>query len=239
MQPADAYTLRARAWPLLLVASPPFVLAGATAHLRLGPAIGSAGLGVAVVFLGSQFARDAGKKREPELWASWGGAPTLRRLTFGGSTSKSRVQRAHDAVSKATNEHLPTEAMEAQDSAAAKEAYDHAIFRLRELTRDRGRFALLFKENVNYGFRRNLLGLKSLGVVVAVASLVAAVVIAVFSDSGASARGTAAGVPGGWSLLALLVYWRLIDRDWVRIAAEAYADRLIGCAEVIAHEPKA
>jgi hypothetical protein len=235
----DSYTLRARAWPLLLVASPLFALAIAAAHLELGPAIGSAALGTAVVFLGSQFARDAGKKLEPELWGFWGGAPTLRRLTFDGSTSESQVHRTHQAVGRATNQQLPTEEMEAQDPAAAKEAYEHAIFRLRELTRDRTRFGLLFKENVNYGFRRSLLGLKPLGVIVAGATLMAGMVIVIFADGATSARATSAGVPGAWSLLALLVYWRLINRGWVRIVAEAYADRLLGCAEVIADESQA
>jgi hypothetical protein len=64
------------------------------------------------------------------------------------------------------------------------------------------------------------------------------VVTALLSNDTTGARATAASIPGGWSLLALLVYWRLIHREWVRIAAEAYADRLLGCAELIAHESK-
>jgi hypothetical protein len=238
MQAPDSYTLRARGWPLVLVTSPLFVLALASAHLKPGVAVGSAALGAAVVFLGSQFARDAGKKLEPDLWASWGGAPTLRRLSFQGAIPKSQVERAHDAVSRATSQQLPTEEMEAADPASAKEVYDHAIFRLRELTRDRNRFGLLFKENVNYGFRRNLFGLKRLGVALATLTLAGAVLIAVLSDGSTGARLSAALPPCTWSILALLVYWRLIEGEWVRIAAEAYADRLLGSAEAIAHESR-
>jgi hypothetical protein len=45
---------------------------------------------------------------------------------------------------------------------------------LRERTRDRKRFRLVFEEVANYGFRRNLWGHRSLGITATVVSLVAA-----------------------------------------------------------------
>jgi hypothetical protein len=239
MQFPDSYTLRARVWPLLLAASPLLVLAVATARLKLGPAIGSAALGAAAVFLGSQFARDVGKKLEPQLWANWGGAPTLQRLTFAGAQSRISVERAHAAVERATGLTLPTEAAEASDAEAAKAAYEHATLRLREMTRDPARFGLLFKENVNYGFRRNLLGLKPLGIGATITALLAATVIVILTDGNTGARIVAVAVPSIWSVLALLVWWRLIKPDWVRVPADAYAERLIGCAELLDHEVSA
>ena len=57
----------------------------------------------------------------------------------------------------------PSQVDEAQDPVTAELVYDSAVRWLREMTRDRKRYGLVFKENVSYGFRRNLYGLILLG----------------------------------------------------------------------------
>ena len=46
--------------------------------------------------------------------------------------------------------------------------YEEVVTSLREATRDTSRFPLVFAENANYGFRRNLWGLRPIGTAVAV-----------------------------------------------------------------------
>ena len=50
--------------------------------------------------------------------------------------------------------------------------YGSAVDELRRLTRDTERFPLVYKGNTEYGFRRNLLGLKKIGLGVAIAALI-------------------------------------------------------------------
>ena len=65
----------------------------------------------------------------------------------------------------------PTAAEEEKDQTAADAFYEQAGTWLRENTRDTKKFSILFGENVTYGYRRNLLGLKwiALGLNLAVA----------------------------------------------------------------------
>jgi hypothetical protein len=58
---------------------------------------------------------------------------------------------------------------DADDAYEAYEAYEAGARWLREHTRDTARFALLFKENINYGFQRNALGLRWIGLALALA----------------------------------------------------------------------
>src|SRR6266508_3308648 len=81
----DAYTRRARLAPALLAAIPALAVLGASAlspetTVRLlGVALGAIGLAVCGLV------RDHGRQIEPDLWASWGGNPTLRRLRWRGA----------------------------------------------------------------------------------------------------------------------------------------------------------
>ena len=58
---------------------------------------------------------------------------------------------------------IPTPQDEKRDPERADQVYDACVSCLIERTRDKTRFRLLFEENCNYGFRRNLWGMKPLG----------------------------------------------------------------------------
>lgn len=70
----------------------------------------------------------------------------------------------------------PTDVSESCDAAIASEVHFCQA--------GRQGFDLIFKENVNYGFRRNLWGMKPVEIVVAIVSVVAAMVPAVMSVGG-------------------------------------------------------
>ncbi len=230
---ADRYTFEARFVPFVVVASPPIVTAICCAGSNPGLAIG--GVVVAcIVIAGSQLARDPGKRLEPELWASWDGAPTTQMLRFRGAENQAEVDRRHVTVEKVTGRPMPTRDVEENDPDLADSQYEAAVGTLRELTRDRKDFHLVAAENANYGFRRNLLGLRPFGIVAALATLVASVAIVLFSDTSPDDRFLTAGVPALWALLVLLALVGIVTRSWVRVAADAYAERLFGAAEVLA-----
>ena len=78
------YTLRARTYPALLVVLPVGVVLFAwvpDGSFLEGGVISLLATGVGTALL-AQWGRDAGKRREPQLWKSWGGPPTTRLLRF-------------------------------------------------------------------------------------------------------------------------------------------------------------
>ena len=143
-----------------LVALPAIVLLGAGV-LRASIAGTLLGLlALPVLYLAGHLARDAGKRIEPGLWESWGGAPTTQLLRHQGPSSPPRLQALHQAVRDKLGRQLPSEEFEVENPDAADESYEDAVVVLRARTRDQTEFPLIAAENANYGFRRNALGLR-------------------------------------------------------------------------------
>ncbi len=106
--------------------------------------------------------------------------------------------------------------------------YDSAVRRLRERTRDRRQFDLVFKENVSYGFHRNVYGLRWAGRPLALLCVVA-------NSSGlyysASTEADPILILGIGSLVfsaANAVVWLFaVKQRWVHEAADGYARALL------------
>ena len=121
----DTYTFRARIQPALVVVLPLGFLMFAL--------LGAAG-GTAVV---AQVGRERGRKKEPNLWKSWGGPPTTRLL-------RHRRQEGDDALAPGLRRQveewigypLPTEQEEEANPSWADTKYEEAVTSLREATRD-------------------------------------------------------------------------------------------------------
>ena len=82
-------------------------------------------------------------------------------------------QRYHAFLAGKINVPFPDKNQEANNSMAADEVYQSGVRWLLNHTRpeDNKKFELIFKENVAYGFRRNALGVKPLGLVISAGSL--------------------------------------------------------------------
>ena len=81
------------------------------------------------------------------------------RDNFLDSVSKARY---HEAICSKLGIEMPTPDDEATDPAKADDTYLGATKRLRELTRSDKH--LLLKENIAYGFHRNMLAMKPVGI---------------------------------------------------------------------------
>lgn len=234
----DTYSWRARIAPVL-VALLPIPLAvfvcfpSSSVVARVVAVLGAPAL---LLWLLSEMGRDFGKRKEPNLWQSWGGAPTTQRLRFATpGTNVALVERYHRLLSELDPTlDLPTAENEASDPQSADQAYAVATKWLINKTRDADRFELLFKENVSYGFRRNLWGLKALALPLAIVA--AALCIACGWPRGGN-------VELDWVVacavsIGLVLFWAgWVRQSWVRIPAEAYADRLFEACEAL-HESK-
>jgi hypothetical protein len=190
-------------------------------------AVASFGVPAVLAWLLSQLGRLP--SRQPKLWAGWGGPPTTQLLRHRNSAGNPALRQHYHERLKALEPSLalPTAEDEARDPAHADQVYEAATRLLIARTRDRKRFSLVFKENVNYGFRRNLWSMKPLGLTIAALGLVGCVWLVV------SARMPIAKVKFDWWLatvinVGLLLCWAAwITPSWVRIAAQAYAERLL------------
>ncbi len=233
----DTYNLRARLAPSVIVFLPmmfavaswwpgeakwPGVLAGMGTSLALGTLL-------------SQLGRDLGKEKQRKLFERWGGTPTTQLLSRiqGVYTEFTPVlPDCHEALRKLRPDlRIPrTAEEEASDFAASTAVYVSCTDALRELSRDKSKYPLVFEENVNFGFRRNLWAMKPAAVVIATGSA-AACFLKLWNQMLSQAPPYAPAFFAAVCVALLLIWCIRITPTWVRTAAFAYAERLVGICE--------
>lgn len=238
----DEYELKARLAPV--VAS----VAGALAvAILLLPAPGTQWpslvvglLALAVVRGLTHSVRDRGKRLERTFYAQWGGKPSTAMLRHADTRLPETVKiRYHRFLAQHVPElRLPTEAEEANAPERADAAYETAGRWLLEQTRNRERFRLLFAENLNYGFRRNLLAARPLGLVVDGLAVVAIGSSVALQLEGGWQTWFSAGNVWTWgaglAVVAHLLWLALsVTPQWVRVAAERYAEQLLAACDAL------
>ena len=133
---------------------------------------------------------------------------------------------------------LASRVEEEADPELADAGYDSAGRWLLEQTRDPEKFGLLLAENINYGFRRNLLALKPIALGLDVVAVALIVGMAGASWTGEVGSTVSALSLGWWTGVVIvlghsLLYLRYIRADWVLTAAETYAQRLLGACDAL------
>ncbi len=243
----DSYSRQARLYPALLTVLPATAAALAWYPRLSLPAVGGFLLTIAtscgLIFFLADVARTRGKKLEPQLLASWGGWPTTLWLRHGDEHLPPPVkERYHSYLSEhAGSGNFPTAQQEIENPGSAHDIYASAVMWLKEQTRDD---ALVNKENATYGFRRNLLGMKSTGLTLSVLALATTLIAsaAFHYPSGMSLTLSGLGTaiahagpgPNGAVMFALIscVAWLLVVRpQWVREAGDQYARALLAACD--------
>jgi hypothetical protein len=181
-------------------------------------------------------ARVRGKKLEERLVQVWGGMPTTLALRHRDETLDSvSKRRYHDAIVSKLGIAMPTAEEEALAPAKADDTYVGATKRLRELTRSNK--SLLLKENIAYGFHRNMLAMKPIGIVTCLLGLVYGLALAGVVDLDPLAvnlvnlarPGLAAAMTLVISVVLLATWLFYFDADTVKRIGFAYAERLFEC----------
>ena len=235
--PFDTYTLQARLTPVLIAVFPIAIalttwLPGQSATWNfLGTVILSFGL----TALLAQVGRDRGKRKEPELFASWGGVPTTRMLSYQRtSLGRLTLNRYHDKLKALLPQlAIPGPQEETLNPSEANRVYDSCVRYLREKTRDQAKFPLVFAENVNYGFRRNLWAMKPIGLPASVLGVIVCALFAMRNWSVKSAPMFLSVAGFAINVVLLLLWIFLFKPNWVRLAAEAYAESLLGSLDAM------
>lgn len=244
----DAYDRGARLKPALL-SGLPLVASIVLLIPEFGVVWGSiAGL---VIYSGGsmlliQIGRDRGRALEGRFYEAWGGKPSVAMLRHSdrrldGQTKERYRRFLNDAVPNLT---LPSAEEEKKKPERADEVYESANVWLLEQTRDHGRFALLFRENTSYGFRRNLAGVKIMALAMDAIAFVLVIGFAAASWTGEFATTGLNLKPEWWVSLAVtsghLWYFVVHVRGaWVLLAAENYAKRLLAACDVLDGDPRA
>lgn len=171
----DTYSLRARVLPALLTALPALVVVlilYPDVYGGYGAAIVSLSVTCGVLFLFSNVIRSRGRRLEKKLIQDWGGLATTRFLRHRDETlDRHTTERYHQFLSsRLPTLRFPTDESERANEAVADECYKSATKWLLEFTRDQSQYPLVFKENVAYGFRRNLLGARPIGITICLLS---------------------------------------------------------------------
>jgi len=174
----DRYTISARFLPAAVVGAPLALAVYTWAPFDMGLVRGAAAAFAmtAIAYVLSHPTRDAGRKLEERLWPSWGGPPSVTFLRHRDPAidpiTKARIHSALMTLNAVPS--LPTPEEELSNPTAADHAYEAASTWLRGRTRDRKIFPLVFVENVNYGYQRNLLACRSWGLAACAIGLISA-----------------------------------------------------------------
>jgi hypothetical protein len=234
----DKYSLNARIYPMVLFLFP-IVIIGISYSIeyeKYTQILTTLGISSALLYFLSNLGRDNGKRKESKLWEKWGGMPSSQLLSFKNNLIDNNTKRKyHQKLLRLS----PIQQLEIDFENAeyfeVSEIYKSWTKYLISQTRDTKKYSLLFKENISYGFRRNLWGLRTISL-----SLLIAVIIGNFIIQGIRNGFESINdfqIPFFISeslLLILLVIWVFIIRsNWVKLPAFAYSERLLESIETI------
>jgi hypothetical protein len=230
-QNLDIYTRRSRLSPALITALPITLTAlmfFPNEYALLGVFV-SLLVYCGVTVLLAQVGRDMGKQKEEALFESWGGKPTTRLLRHRQTSNLLVLTQQHRKLqAMLPNLSLPTALEESDSLSWADKTYEACAAYLRNQTRDREKFNLIFEENCNYGFRRNLWGMKAISILLTLLGIMLSTTLIVLHLLWwKTSVPTFVIVCSAANLTLLLLWVFLFTPTWVRIAANAYAERLL------------
>lgn len=232
----DPYDRKARLYPALLAVFVPVAAALLIIPGYSNQFINLASTAVALggLMLLSSLGRERGKRIEPSLFEKWGGTPTTQLLLCSKSSlDHLTLQRyRHFLESRVSGLRFPDQEGETADIKSATAVCESSVKWLREATRDTKKFPLVFSENTNYGFRRNLLGVKPAALLLSIATVLAVGVHAwIASASELSNVPVQSWLAGTAALIGLLFWIFVVTKEFVKTTAFAYATALLAACD--------
>ena len=185
-----------------------------------------------------QFGRNWGKLLEPSLFRAWGGKPSVSMLRHCDTRLSQDQKNRYRAFLKRNVPELKLASPEEEQRclAQADDGYESATAWLLTRTTDHERFKLIFGENINYGFRRNIMGLKPIAIIL---DIIVITILLIWCGllwtgeilSTLNSISIYGQITGLLVILHLLLFLFVITRDWIRPPAEAYARQLLAACD--------
>jgi len=238
----DAYDLKARVAPALIAMFPIVFVAWLWfpgIQTWLNATAGLVFLYVAGWLVG-RVAREEGLKVQDKFFKSEGGNLAAKLLRHSDTYLNSLDKARYKKILEKNIEELEfpsNEEEENRDPDEAKLKYEMAINWLRRKTRDEEKFSLVLKENINFGFHRNLLGLKAISIMSYILAMAInfAYAYAFFTPKFSDIPNINIVVGSILILAAAIVIWTFyINMKMVRSSAIAYSERLLEACEEFA-----
>ncbi len=228
----DRYGWQARVFPVYITISPIILALAAILPPGLNLPLGAATaiVFVPLAFLAGQVGADFGKRLEKRLWLHWDGPPTTRFLRHSNDEFNLITRKRVHAKLRSLGLDVPSAEDQRHDPQAADAHWEACTAELIRRTRDHRGFPLVFKGLIEYGFRRNLLGLRPLGLLLSIGALLACSwkVWAGWGNQEAVAVAVGAALLS-LSLLAIWIVW--VREKTIAISANRYARFLLEAAQ--------
>lgn len=188
---------------------------------------------ISLFYLG-KLARERGKIVQSKLIQKWGSLPATLHLSHSDNTIDIETKkRYHDYLNKNIEGlKLPSQDEEIECPKYSRDKYESAIKWLLENSRDTKKFPLLYQDNITYGYSRNMLGIKPLGIVISIISLFLDFCLLYSLNHQAITE-----IPIKIIISILLssffiIIWSFfINEKWVESTSEAYARTLLSTCE--------
>lgn len=221
----DPYELKARIVPGLLLALAVLVdLVFAAPVLSSLPIFAATGIcSLALVYFLGNFARARGRAIEPELWKRWGGPPSTRLLRHRDSLFGDDLKESvRGALVRTLSVRLMTADEEAKDSERADKVIVDAFRQVRQYLQHHDPDGLWQKQNIEYGFCRNLMGCRVAWSFLSIAAVVFAAIHG--QRTGGGLLNPASAVALVSLFCAVYVGWFVLPEATKRVADE-YAEK--------------
>lgn len=232
----DAYTARARLLPGLVTVLPLAVTVYAwnPGHLLDWNSLGAILTGFGGMILLSFIARDLGKSVENRLFKKWTGRPTELAIMHSGPMDPPLRSRRHAALRLLfADVDIPTAEEEAVDRDAAYKRFTTITTLMISHCRNKRKWPLLFEENCNYGFRRNMLGMKPIGLTISLITSIALALLLFMAFSLHQQVPVIAIAIEAVNVLMLLLWIFWVNEASVRKGADLYAARLFEVLDTV------
>jgi len=238
----DHYTINARFKPVFFTLLP-FVLtmfAWCPEVKTLGGGILTLSISFGVMTFLSGFISNLGNKKQDELFTKWQGAPSTNIIRHNDSIidkyTKERYRQWLDQ--EITDFNMPTREEEQEQPDDADHKYRSATNFLREFTRDKKKFPAIYRDNVIYGFSRNLLSIRVFGFLLsALCMLINSVLLInnlIFANRMTSGfESTYLGVGAVIiSFIFIFIFAFIVNDNFVKARAYRYAKSLYETCEI-------
>ena len=227
----DKYFLSARVFPILVFIIPfiliSYFIFGFSLDYNL--VLGSI-LVIALIYFIALSNREWGKQLEKRLFLKWGGKPTNILLRESDNKiSNIEKRKIKLLLEKHTGYPMPKAKQGEEETEKIDETYELYCKYLRNETRDKNKFPVIFDELTNYGAIRNLLALKKIAI-----SLLSIIVgiLTFYSYTKCWNLEEEINICMGIALVSI-VAWCCITENRLKIHAFRYAHNLLDSAKHI------
>jgi hypothetical protein len=232
------YELKARFFPALLILAPLFltVVIWYPELIELESSIFTIVVLVIILFFFAKLSRELGVKKQKVLLKKWGNFPSTIMLRHRDNTIDAATKLRYHRYLRTNIEglELPTPEEELNNPDFYEDQYSSAIKWLLEKTRDKNKYDLLFQDNINFGFSRNMFGVKYMGIVFCFLAILINIngIYQTYNFNLAEIE-LKIWLSNLISLIFLLLWVFFVKESWVKNSAVAYARTLLSTCEEI------